>query len=197
VPYTDLPGNCSNNGPNVGIDSTPVIDTNAGLIYVITYTLESGKQTYRIHALSLSTLADEVPSVVVTASGTLNNGQNYAFQAAQDRQRPGLLLANGNIYAGFGSFCDNNANVSRGWVLGWQTGTLTPLPANHLNNLLASSPDNFFLTSVWMSGYGLAADTGGDIYFRDRQFRLQREYLQQEDQPFGERGRAFVRPHES
>jgi hypothetical protein len=165
VPYTDLPGGCNNNGPNIGINSTPVIDPNSSTMYVITYTLESGNQTFRIHALDLSTLTDKVPSVVVTASGTLNNGQTYNFQAAQTRQRPGLLLSNGNVYAGFGSFCDIDANVSRGWVLGWQTGTLTPLPANHLNNLLASSQDDFFLTSVWMSGYGLAADTGGDIYF--------------------------------
>jgi hypothetical protein len=165
VPYYDLPGGCGNNGPNIGINSTPVIDTNAGLMYVITYTLESNQQTFRIHALNLSTLADSVPSVVVSGSGKLNNGQTYNFQAAQNRQRPGLLRSNGNVYAGFGSFCDIDANVSRGWVLGWQAGSLTPLPANHLNNLLASSPDSFFLTSVWMSGYGLAADTGGDIFF--------------------------------
>ena len=165
VPYYDLPGGCGNNGPNVGINSTPVIDTSAGLMYVVTYTLENGNQTFRIHALSLSTLADAVPSVVITASGKLSNGQTYQFQPASTRQRPGLLLSNGNVYAGFGSFCDINANVSRGWVLGWQTGTLTPLPANHLNDLLGSDEDDFFLTSVWMSGYGLAADTGGDIFF--------------------------------
>jgi hypothetical protein len=165
VPYYLLPGGCNNNGPNIGINSTPVIDPSSGTMYVITYTLENGNQTFRIHALNLSTLADEVPSVVVTASGTLNNGQTYQFQAAQNRQRPGLLLANGNVYAGFGSFCDIDANVSRGWVLGWQAGTLTPLPANRLNNALASSPDDFFLTSVWMSGYGLASNNSGDIFF--------------------------------
>jgi hypothetical protein len=165
VPYYDLPGGCNNNGPNIGIDGTPVIDPSSSTMYVITYTLESNSQTFRIHALDLSTLTDKVPSVVISASGMLNNGQAYLFQAAQDRQRPGMLLANGNVYAGFGSYCDINANVSRGWVLGWQTGSLTPLPANHLNNALASSPDTFFLTSVWMSGFGLAANTGGDIYF--------------------------------
>jgi hypothetical protein len=165
VPYTDLPGGCNNNGPNIGINSTPVIDPSSGTMYVITYTLESGNQTFRMHALDLSTLTDKVASVVVSGSGKLTNGSTYNFQAAQNRQRPGLLLSNGNVYAGFGSFCDIDANVSRGWVFGWQTGSLTPLPANHLNNLLASSQDDFFLTSVWMSGYGLAADTGGDIYF--------------------------------
>ncbi|HEY5048271.1 MAG TPA: hypothetical protein VII49_09645, partial [Rhizomicrobium sp.] len=165
VPETMLPDQCNNNGPNIGIDSTPVIDPNSGLMYVITYTLENGNQTFRIHALNLSTLTDAVPSVVITASAQLTNGQTFQLQPASTRQRPALLLANGNVYAGFGSYCDINANVSRGWVLGWQTGTLTPLPANHLDNVLASSQDDFFLTSIWMSGYGLAANTGGDIYF--------------------------------
>ncbi|MGD0192088.1 MAG: hypothetical protein ABSD74_15215 [Rhizomicrobium sp.] len=165
VPQGDLPGGCGNNGPNIGIDGTPVIDTNAGVMYVITYTLENNNQTYRIHELSLTTLQDAIPSVVVSGSAKLNNGTTFNFPASQNRQRPGLLLSNGNIYAGFGSFCDIDANVSRGWVFGWQKGTLTPLAANHLNNTLASSQDDFFLTSIWMSGYGLAADTGGDIYF--------------------------------
>ncbi len=165
VPYYDLPGGCGNNGPNIGIDSTPVIDAKSGTMYVITYTLEGGNQTYRIHALDLSTLADKVPSAVISASALINNGQTYQFQAAQNRQRPALLLSNGNVYAGFGSFCDINANVSRGWVLGWQAGSLTPMAANHLNNTRASSQDSFYLTSIWMSGFGLAANTGGDIYF--------------------------------
>jgi hypothetical protein len=75
------------------------------------------------------------------------------------------LLANGNIYAGFGSFCDFSANLSRGWLLGWNASTLTPLAANQLNDTQTTSPDSFFLSSIWMSGYGLAADDSGDILF--------------------------------
>lgn len=165
VPYTMLPSECGNNGPNIGINSTPVIDPKTGTMYVITYTLESGNQTFRIHALDLSTLTDKTPSVVISASAPLSNGSTYNFTPSVSRQRSALLLANGNVYAGFASFCDVSANLSRGWVLGWQTGTLTPLAGNHLDNTRASSPDNFFLTSVWMSGYGLAANDGGDIYF--------------------------------
>ena len=165
VSYVNLPGQCNNNGPNVGIDSTPVIDPNTDTMYVVTYTMESNAQTYRLHALSLSSLADETPSVVITASAPLSKSGTYRFNASSSRQRPALLLANGNVYAGFGSFCDNNADVSRGWVLGWQESTLAPLPANHLGDARRTSPDNFFLTSVWMSGYGLAADLAGDIFF--------------------------------
>ena len=60
----------------------------------------------------------------------------FQFNATYQRQRPGLLEANGNIYAGFGSFCDFSASMSRGWLLGWQAGSLTPLAANRLNDTL-------------------------------------------------------------
>ena len=75
------------------------------------------------------------------------------------------------------SFCDFFANVSRGWVLGWNASTLTPLAANQLNDKLApSSTNNFFLSSVWMSGSGLAASPDWrhllcDGKFRPRQLR--------------------------
>jgi hypothetical protein len=102
---------------------------------------------------------------VVSASHTLNNGTTFNFNATYQRQRAALLLANGNIYAGFGSFCDFSANQSRGWLLGWTAGMLAPFPSNHLNNQQATSPNDFFLSSIWMSGYGPAVDDAGDILF--------------------------------
>jgi hypothetical protein len=159
------PLGCGNNGPDVGINSTPVIDVANGALYVIAYTLQNNTPTYYLHALSLTTLSDTTAPVMVSASGTLSNGKPYNFNASNQRQRPGLLLSNGTIYAGFGSFCDFAANDSRGWVLGWQESTLTPLASNRLNDTKNKSPDSFFLTSVWMSGYGLAANSAGSVYF--------------------------------
>jgi hypothetical protein len=159
------PLGCNNNGANVGIDGTPVIDRHANAMYVIAYTMQGSVPTYFIHELNLSNLTDMVTPVVVSASHTLSNGSTFTFNAKYQRQRPGLLESNGNIYAGFGSFCDYSASLSRGWVLGWQAGSLTPLPANRMNDILATSPDSFFLSSVWMSGYGIAADGSGNIYF--------------------------------
>jgi hypothetical protein len=160
-----LPLGCTNNGPNVGINGTPVIDRDDETMYVIVYTLEGGIPVYRIHALDLRALTDKVAPVKVAASHSLKGGAPFNFDARYQRERPGLLLANGNVYAGFGSFCDFRADVSRGWVLGWKEGSLAPLPANELNDRLATSPDNFNLSSIWMSGYGLAADGSGSIYF--------------------------------
>jgi hypothetical protein len=159
------PLGCGNNGPNVGINSTPVIDPVSSTLYVVIYTQDSSGPGYRIHALDLGSLTDKVPAQVVSASHNLSDGTTFNFNATYQRQRPGLLLANGSVYAGFGSFCDFNANLSRGWLLGWSTGSLTPLPANQVNDLQASSSDNFFLSSIWMSGYGPAADDSGNILF--------------------------------
>ncbi len=156
------PLNCNNNGPNVGINGTPVI---AGkTMYLVTYELDAGAPVHRVHALDITTLADVVPPVPVAASHVLTNGANVAFDPRRQRQRAGLLAANGNIYVGFASFCDFQAGNSRGWILGWHEKTLAPLPANELTDQLSSAPNNFFLSSVWMSGYGLAADKDGFIY---------------------------------
>ena len=56
-----MPQGSSNNGPNVGINGTPVIDRASNTMYVIIYTLEPGGPIYRIHALDLRTLIDKVP----------------------------------------------------------------------------------------------------------------------------------------
>lgn len=160
-----LPLGCNNNGPNVGINSTPVIDASSNTLYVIVYTQDSSGPAYRIHALDLGSLTDKVAPQVIVASHTLLDGTAFNFNATYQRQRPGLLLANGTVYAGFGSFCDFGANLSRGWLLGWSVNTLAPLPANQIFDTQATSPDSFFLSSIWMSGYGLTSDDAGNVLF--------------------------------
>jgi hypothetical protein len=181
VPFSSLPsgpysgnGPCNNNSNFVGINSTPLINQLTDTLYVITYNLDpKDGPTYYIHALDLSTLQDKSFSPQkISATVTLANGTGYSFNAAVQRQRPALLEANGNIYAGFGSFCDYDENKSRGWLLGWQASTLKPLAASQLNNREATSsgfctPYDLpcFLSSIWMSGYGLAADGFYNIFF--------------------------------
>jgi hypothetical protein len=164
-PPVPTPLGCQNNGPNVGINSTPVIDASTNTLYVIAYTQDAGGPAYRIHALDLGNLTDKVAPVLITASHTLTDGTTYNFNAKYQRQRPGLLLANGNIYAGFGSFCDFSPGLSRGWLLGWTTNTLTPLGTNQLFDTQATSPKSFFLSSIWMSGYAPSTDDAGNVLF--------------------------------
>jgi hypothetical protein len=165
VPMSILPGRCPNNSTNIGIHSTPVIDPATNTIYLIVYTLQSSAPVYWLYALDLSTFKEKTYARYITASGTLSDGSLYRFKATVSRQRSALLLANGHIYAGFASFCDLRADVSRGWVLGWQASTLTPLPKSMLEDTLKASPHTFFLAGIWMSGMGIAADPAGSLFF--------------------------------
>jgi len=101
------PLGCGNNGPNVGINGTGVIDPVAQTFFVDTYLSENGTPTHKIHALNLSTLAEHASSpVTVAATHSVQGGGTFTFNATYQRQRSALLLANGNLYAGYGSFCD-------------------------------------------------------------------------------------------
>jgi outer membrane protein assembly factor BamB len=161
------------NSGHVGITSTPVIDPGSGTLYVMVYAYNgSGNPTYQLHALDTGSLADRVTPATVAASGTLANGKPYSFDASVTRQRPALLLSvDGNIYAGFGSYCDNPPTVpglTRGWLLGWQgvqgSSPLAPIGAR-LNNKNARSLNDFFLSGIWMSGSGVAEDGSANLYF--------------------------------
>jgi hypothetical protein len=159
------PLGCNNNANTVGISSTPVIDTTTSTMYVMVYSQASSGPVYNLHALDLGSLKNKKTPQLVTASHTLSDGTTFNFNATVQRQRPGLLLAGGNVYAGFGSFCDYATNLSRGWLLGWSASTLAPLAANQLTNSIATSPNSFFLSSIWMSGYAPSVDDSGNILF--------------------------------
>lgn len=169
------PLGCNNNGPNVGVNGTATIDSATSTMYVMVYTNSGAGPEYYLHALDLGTLNDHSGSPVpVAASHSLSGGGSYPFNATVQRQRPGLLDANGRIYAGFGSFCDSDAPLSRGWVLSWDKTSLALLSSQELTNQRSTANSSdctysgnhpCFLASVWMSGYGLATDSTGNVYF--------------------------------
>jgi hypothetical protein len=162
------PFSCGNGGPNVGVDSTPVIDWASQTLFVIAYVNVGGATpTYFLHALNLTTLADKVPPLQVQASHVRTDGSVVSFNALYHRQRAALVFANGKVYAAFTSFCDFQANNTQGWLVGWSWNgtTLTALAANQLNNRLPSPPATFLLDTVWMSGAGPAADESGNLVF--------------------------------
>jgi outer membrane protein assembly factor BamB len=165
VPYTALPAQCTNNGPNLGITSTPAVVQFTGKMYLMTYTYPNFKPTYQMHMIDPKTLEDVIKPVTVTGSAKLSDGSTYRFDPTVSRQRPALLASGDSIYAGFGSFCDAAADRSRGWMLGFSVDDLTPSAANEITNSRARSPNNFFLTAVWMSGAGPAASLDGHVYF--------------------------------
>jgi outer membrane protein assembly factor BamB len=161
-PAVPRPSFCDNGGLHVGIESTPVIELTHQAMYLISYvTLFFGQPEYMIHAIDITTLADQRPPVVVSATHTLTDGSTFSFKAGDHRQRAALLFEDGNIYAAFASWCDNSP--ARGWLLGWSALDLQPLVANILTNRSPVAGGNE-LSSIWMSGYGVAA-VAGHLYF--------------------------------
>src|SRR5712671_257955 len=139
----------------VGIVSTPVIDSSSGTLYLVAETYENSKVVHRLHALDVTTGLEKLggPTTIV-ATYTLN-GTTTKFADLYQLNRPGLLLANGHIYIAFGSNCCNA--YSQGWVLSYnaatlqQEGTFTPEPGKTL-------------ASIWQKGAALSADSAGNIY---------------------------------
>ncbi len=177
VPVHYLPGECHNSGNTVGILSTPAISD--GSLYLVSYQLSGGSPVYYIYALDLKDL-HVIKKRKIESERLLSNGDTFRFSASVQRQRAGLLIANNNVYAAFASFCDMREDVSRGWILGWNKETLEPIAAAFLTNTLSptggdirfknddgliQNPFSFYLSSIWMSGYGIAADSEGDLYF--------------------------------
>ena len=133
--------------PEIGITGTPVIDPSAGTIYFVTETLESSNVVFRLHALDVTT-GNERPSspVVISASG---------FQPKEQLQRPGLLLANGNVYIAFGSQGDHLPY--HGWIFAYSAGSLAQIA---VWNSTSTGGEG----AIWMAGAGISADSSGNLY---------------------------------
>jgi len=143
----------------VGIVPTPVIDfdpgTGTGTLYLVAETYENGNVVHRLHALDVTSGQEVLGGpTTITATYTLN-GTTTIFKDLYQLNRPGLLLANGHIYLGFGSNCCNDP--SQGWVLSYNASTLQQEGA------FTVEPGKS-LASIWQKGAGLTADSDGNIY---------------------------------
>ncbi len=138
----------SNVTPQIGITGTPVIDPDSGTLYCLADTVENGVYHWRLHAVDITSGAEKFGGPVdVTASG---------FIPEFHLQRPGLLLANGKVYFGFGSNGDHN--TWHGWIFGYDAQTL--LRAAVYNDTPTGNGGG-----VWMGAGGLGADANGNVYF--------------------------------
>ena len=150
IPLGDI-GDTGNDIPNeVGITSTPVIDTNSGTIYVVAKTKEiSGTTTnyaIQLHALDIATGTEKFGGPV-----PLQN-----INPLRENQRTALLLESNVIYFSFGSHGD--IKPWDGWVLGYNATNLQQVMAYNTAPTLSCG-------CVWMSGDGIGADAAGDLYF--------------------------------
>ena len=158
-------------GPCGRIKSTPVINPATGALLIVIYTSEN-TQTIMLHSLNVGTLTDKVTPYLISPQNTvhpLTDGSPYSFNPQATCLKSSLALVGGNVYAGFRgneTLVGNTleSGPTRGWLLGWNASTLTPLPSPFLTDLQATSTNSFFLSSIWMSGSGIASD-GTNLYF--------------------------------
>ena len=163
VPYAYKNGNV-NVYPVIGITGTPVIDVSQGALYVVTDAWNGSSDLYALHKLSLIDLSDMVPAVSVTASTSLSNGVKYTFGSRYALQRAALLESNGNIYVPFATNGDVSPSQSRGLLVSYLATTLQAGTSMYPNRL-GNEPGSFYVTGIWQSGYGPAADSLDDIFF--------------------------------
>jgi hypothetical protein len=152
---------CTDIVPEIGITSTPVIDTATGTIYLIAKTKENGKFFQRLHALDITTGKERSGSPMVIRAKVKGNGDGNVngevyFDPLREGQRAGLLLQNGSIYIGWASHCDNGPY--HGWVMSYDETTLKQIA-------VWNSTHNGGLGGVWQSGTGLAADSAFNVFF--------------------------------
>jgi hypothetical protein len=150
---------CDSITPEVGVTGTPVVDWATQTLYVMALDVENGALTYRLHALSLATGAEERPSAVVSASvaGTGLDAQHgiVAFRASEEQQRMALTEVNGVVYAGFASWC--GWTPYHGWVIGYSAGTLT-------RSIVFNTSPNSWGAGLWESESGFTVDGHGHLY---------------------------------
>ena len=161
-------GTCPANfstGTELGILSTPVIDSKSGTIYVVAAHPVPGTMAYihQLYALDLTTgAAKNGGSAVISAQvpGTGVDSSNGTVTMNQTRmiQRPALLLANGSVYAGFSS-CGPDPDPYHGWVIGYNAANVQQ------QTVAYNSTPNGEEGGIWQSGAGLVADGKGFIYF--------------------------------
>jgi len=141
----------------VGILSTPVIDTDRHAIYLVTTSKQwgDGSIIHELRMLDLST-GNELRSPT-TISGSAGRA---VFVSHKQIQRSALLLSQNKVYVAFASYGDIQRPY-HGWVFSFDANTLAPL------HTFCSSPQpagDQGEGGIWMAGQGPATDDFGNVY---------------------------------
>jgi hypothetical protein len=164
-------GNCSFGPRDEGVTGTPVIDPSSGVLYVEAKSSVSGQVVHRLHAINMTSGAEE-PGWPITIAGSVAgtgtesvNGQ-LTFDPNGELNRPALLLSGGVVYIGFGSNgCDAQyGDVYHGWLFGYDAVSGSESLISVTPNGSTNSDGAPAGGSIWMSGAAPAADANGNIY---------------------------------
>ena len=144
-----------------GILSTPVIDTQAGVLYACSWISSDGSVANAQHYLHAISLRDghEVEARLNLEGTSYNPGHGLTpqqFKSSHRKQRAALLLVNGTVFIAFGTIAESS-KTARGWVIAVDTSTFK-VSAAWTSTARGSGG------GIWHSGGGPAADTEGFIY---------------------------------
>ncbi len=129
---------------SAGIMGTPVIAN--GRLYVVAQTYIGGTSVHSLHALDITTGAEEAGSPVQI--------QAPEFVSLAQMERPSLLYANNNIYFSVASHCDDGNY--KAFTFAYNAASLAQ------TSVFDASPDDN--GGIWNSGNGDAADPLGNVY---------------------------------
>ena len=158
APWPASTTGCGDLVPNVGITSTPVYDPATSAVYFMAKVNDgpdAAHPHFYLHSVSPTTGVERT-GWPVTIQGAPSNDPAHTFNPETSAQRPGLLLLDGVIYAGFASHCDFGPYV--GYIAGVKTGT----PA--MSTLWSTEAGRTTgMAGIWQSGGGLVSDGSGRI----------------------------------
>lgn len=159
TPWSSTVLGCGDLTPDLGVTSTPVYDANSNTVYVMAKDAPDGTDStdprWRLHALDASTGAERA-GWPVDIGGHPDNDPTETFNTETAAQRPGLLLLDGVVYAGFASYCDYEPY--NGYVVGVSTTKATQT-ALFTTEVGTDSGEG----GIWQSGGGLVSDGSGQI----------------------------------
>jgi fibronectin type 3 domain-containing protein len=174
--------------PEIGITSTPVIDSTTNILYVLVKTKETINSTttftQQLHAINLADGTDAAsPYVVGMTTGSNTNTTNIfvygtgdghvtdpyygtgkqvvQFNALRESNRSGLNLVNNAVYVAWASHGDNGPY--HGWVVKWDVSNITTTGFN-LTGVLCTSP-NDGLSGIWEGGGRLVFESDGSAFY--------------------------------
>lgn len=173
---------------NVGIISTPVVDRNRQIIFVVSRTILQNPEriVYQLHALDLLTGREKIASPI-NIEDQLIPSLGIRFNPAVQNQRPGLVISKDHLIVAFGAHED--LMPFRGWVMSFlyrassrsgfiRTGIFASTPDGSISRDCAglappftgigdSAFDNLANEcahgGIWMSGRAPAIDRNGNV----------------------------------
>jgi uncharacterized protein (TIGR03437 family) len=179
---------CGQVVPEIGITSTPAIDLQSGqhgTMYVVAMSKDgSGNYHQRLHALDLTTGAEQFGGPVEIRATYPGSGSESTFDPKVHKERPGLLIVNGAVYTSWGSHCDGGSY--NGWLIGYSETTLAQVS---VLNLVPNGSDG----GIWASGAGPAADASGNIFLATGNGSFDTRLNSNGFPALGDYGNAFVK----